>query len=150
MTTKNELPDIFKNVQVNEQLNLLEQKALNIISDMSKQYVEWTTNDVLKLKKLMEQIYLLTDTEQETLIRNDLYRTAHDIKGQGTTFDYPLMSDLGAHICALIKTTSSFKKHHLDIISKDIDDMLLVLTKKLQGDGGQLGANISNRLQTEN
>jgi chemotaxis protein histidine kinase CheA len=147
MTLNDELPDIFKNSATNLPLEDLEQKALDIIANMSQKYTEWTTNDVLKLKKLFEQIQNSSKKEQDELILGDFYRTAHDIKGQGATFDYPLMSDLGAHICTVIKSTNTFQKTHLTIFKQDIDDMSLVLEKQLSGDGGVIGKQISNRLK---
>lgn len=147
MTTTDDLPDIFKNTATDVSLSELEQKALDVIADMSRKYIEWAGNDVAKLKKIFEQIQQLTGSEQDTLIRGDFYRTAHDIKGQGATFDYPLMSDLGAHLCTLIKTTDTFDKTHLTVMVQDIEDMSLVLEKGLQGEGGQIGADILKRLK---
>lgn len=147
MTLNNELPDIFKNSSANLPLEDLEQKALDIIADMSQKYTEWAMNDVLKLQQIFKQIQDLPKKEQETLIRGDFYRTSHDIKGQGATFDYPLMSDLGAHICTLIKSKNTFNKTDLDILKQDIDDMSVILEKKLSGDGGMVGNHISNRLK---
>ena len=57
------------------------------------------------------------------------------------------MSDLGAHICTVIKSTNTFPKTHLAIFKQDIDDMSLVLEKQLSGDGGVIGKQISNRLK---
>ena len=147
MNVKDELPDIFKNTSEDVSMDALEQKALDIIADMSKQYVVWARGDVAKLKELLKQAHSLTGQEQENLIRGDLYRTAHDIKGQGATFDYPLMSDLGAHICTLIKTTDAFDETHLAVITQDVEDMEQVLENQLQGDGGQIGTYISTRLK---
>lgn len=147
MTVNDELPDIFKQTSTDISFDGLEQKALNVISNMSKKYIEWASNDVVRLKQLFEQMRNLAGQEQEDLIRSDFYRTAHDIKGQGATFDYPLMSELGAHICASIKTTDTFDEQHLNAFLQDIKDMEQVLEKQLQGDGGQIGAQISNRLR---
>lgn len=147
MTTTDDLPDIFKNTATDVSLSELEQKALDVIADMSRKYIEWAGNDVAKLKKIFEQIQQLTGSEQDTLIRGDFYRTVHDIKGQGATFDYPLMSDLGAHLCTLIKTTDTFDETHLTVMIQDIEDMSLVLEKGLQGEGGQIGADILKRLK---
>ena len=147
MTTTDDLPDIFKNTATDVSLSELEQKALGVIADMSRKYIEWAGNDVAKLKKIFEQIQQLTGSEQDALIRGDFYRTAHDIKGQGATFDYPLMSDLGAHLCTLIKTTDTFDETHLTVMVQDIEDMSLVLEKRLQGEGGQIGADILKRLK---
>ena len=147
MTINDDLPDIFKNTVSDVSLGELEQKALDVIADMSRKYIEWASNDVAKLKNIFEQIQNLTGPEQDALIRGDFYRTAHDIKGQGATFDYPLMSDLGAHLCTLIKTTDTFDETHLAVMAQDIEDMALVLAKKVQGEGGQIGTRISNRLK---
>ena len=147
MTVNDELPDIFKSVSTEGSSFELEQKAMDIIADMSKKYVQWATNDVVRLKQLFEQIQNLTSSEQDALIRGDFYRIAHDIKGQGATFDYPLLTELGAHICSLIKTTDVFDERYLAVFEQDIADMMQVLEKQLQADGGQIGERISNRLK---
>ncbi|MBR4927824.1 MAG: hypothetical protein IKY98_05815 [Alphaproteobacteria bacterium] len=148
MDYTDELPDIFKNASC-EPVSSSEQKskAQAVISDLSAQYPSWAKTDVQKLKHLYVEACRICGQNRDELVRGSLYRTAHDIKGQGATFGYPLMTLLGAHLCAYIKKTTEFSDENLTTLLDDINDMEIVLEQKLIGDGGDAGKQILNRLK---
>ena len=151
MAQENDLPNIFKNASLtsSQQINTLEQQAMDIITDMSKQYVDWTQADITKLKNALKMAQTLTGKDLDAFIRSDLYPTLHDIKGQGTTFGYPLMTALGTHACAIVKENQNLTATHLAQIAQDISDMHLVLEHQLTGSGGTIGEKITERLQKD-
>ncbi len=148
MTSHNDLPDIFKKNTVNltSSKNALEQQALEIINSMSGAYPTWTLPEVEKLQTRLKRAEALMETDLDAYIRSDLYPIIHDIKGQGTTFGYPLMTALGTHACAVVKENECLTHHHLALIAQDVFDMHYVLTNHLEGQGGELGEKITNRL----
>ena len=149
MDYTDELPDMFKNTPSKSTFSLTQEiEAQAVISDLSAQYPSWAMSDVKKLNRLYDEAYHTNGSTRNELIKGDLYRTAHDIKGQGATFGYPLMTELGAHLCTYIKNTSNFSDEKLSLIATDIHDMENVLEQKLIGDGGQTGKQILNRLKS--
>ncbi len=147
MDYTDELPDMFKNAPCEHSFSLAhETEAEAVISDLSAKYPSWAMTDVQKLKLLHENACKISGLARDDLVRGDLYRTAHDIKGQGATFGYPLMTQLGTHLCAYIKSTPTFSDESLNTIKADIDDMETVLEHKLVGDGGDMGKQILNHL----
>lgn len=134
MVQQNELPDIFRNTVSTKKTNDLEDAAAAVIASMSEQYPIWTLKELEKADRLYQQILSLNNTEQNNLIRGDFYRIIHDIKGQGSTFGYPLMTTAGAYLCTLIKTHSVFSSNDLNKIADILQFMHSVLEQKLSGD----------------
>ena len=151
MSHATELPDIFKNASTpqNQQQKTLEQQALDIISGLSAQYLDWTTTAVKKLQEALNTAHTLAGPDLDAFIRNNLYPTLHDIKGQGSTFGYPLMTTLGTHACAIVKENALLTTDHLSEIAKDIADMHTVLEQRLTDNGGQIGKKITQRLKKD-
>ncbi|MGN1063253.1 MAG: hypothetical protein ACI4QM_02905 [Alphaproteobacteria bacterium] len=155
MSVTTDLPEIFqKNAADTDQKQAytpssVEKQASDLIFEMSKKYPDWALSDVANLKRLLNDARSLTGTVRERLIREDLYRTAHDMKGQGATFGYPLITDVAAHLCAYIKKATCFEWLQLSDIQKDITDLEHILSHKLSGDGGETGLSIRQRLQTD-
>ncbi len=153
MSDFSELPPIFQQkketTSSQNEVNSMEKKASDVIADLAQKYPSWAITDVLKLKKSLNDAKSLSGEARIHLIQTELYKTAHDIKGQGATFGYPLMTELGAHLCRFIKSSSKFDREEMDQIKQDIDDMERVIREKISGDGGQVGYLILGRLQGE-
>lgn len=70
---------------------------------------------------------------------------AHDIKGQGTSFDYALMTALGKSLMALMDSAPTIEA--LPVLQAHLRAMTLVIARAMTGDGGKLGSELLVRLQ---
>lgn len=68
-----------------------------------------------------------------------LFRMAHDLKGQGSTFNYPLITRLGAALCRFIDETDDFAAPETTIIRKFVDAMRVIADHRIRQDGGNTG-----------
>lgn len=129
MTSLSEIPDIFKNESFgsDEEAQALATQADTVIQNLTKTYLESTQIGIDELNHLLSDAHHLNDSDRTALIKGVFFRTAHDLKGQGSTFGYPLITDLGAHICAKIRSKENFSSDDLDILQLDIDDMQKIL-----------------------
>ena len=76
-------------------------RAEDALRSMSGSFQEWLEADVAKLQAARAQ----GDAEgwtEKTL--EALFSVAHDIKGLGATYDYPLATSIAASLCRLIET----------------------------------------------
>jgi chemotaxis protein histidine kinase CheA len=82
-------------------------------------------------------------------IMRDLFRTAHDIKGQGTTFGYELLSIIAASLCTLLTTqkTKVTQERVAALIEAHVTAIELVTNKKITGAGGRQGEELVDQLQ---
>lgn len=125
----------------------LERLAMEAMSDLSAKFPAWASGDVQKIKQYLGEASGVFKQERTDLIRTKVYPKAHDLKGQGTTFGYPLITDIGSHMCKLITSKTSFTSNDLIILKNDAQMMETVLWKKLKGDGGEKGAEILRKLK---
>lgn len=125
----------------------LEKMAMEAMADLSAKFPAWASGDVQKIKQLLIQANELYDQQRTDLIRQKVYPKAHDLKGQGTTFGYPLITDIGSHMCQLITTKSNYTPKDVRTLQQDVLMMETILWKKLKGDGGLKGAEILEKLK---
>ncbi len=125
----------------------LEKLAMEAMSDLSAKFPAWASGDVQKIKQYLAEASGTFDEERTTIIRQSVYPKAHDLKGQGTTFGYPLITDIGSHMCKLMTSKTSFSSADLQQLKDDANMMETVLWKKLKGDGGVKGAQILEKLK---
>jgi HPt (histidine-containing phosphotransfer) domain-containing protein len=78
--------------------------------------------------------------------REELYRLAHDMKGQGGTVGYPLISAIGASLCRFLEGRPTLDRAALAVARRHVDALRTVIASRLSGDGGARGAELIQRL----
>lgn len=135
-------------VQVTEggvDLDALE-KAEALIAGLQGNYLEWVEGDLSKLQTTY-QAALDVEGAQRRAALGDVFSVAHDVKGQGGSFNYHLMTAIGNSLCRFIeKLPGDVSRAQMDAIKVHIDAMRLVIAQRLEGDGGKTGANLMRGL----
>lgn len=146
------VPDFFReNAEKDNktEAEILAQKANQAISGLVGQYLEQTTNDVRVMKELLEKAKKASAKKRFALVREDFFVKVHDMKGQGSVFGYPLLTELGAYACDFLRNKKEITDADLDILVQVVKDADLVLQDDLTGMGGQAGADIRAHLTRE-
>ncbi len=125
----------------------LERLAMEAMADLSAKFPAWASGDVQKMKQLLGEARGVFKQARTNIIRQDIYPKTHDLKGQGATFGYPLITDIGSHMCRLILSKTNYTADDLVVLKNDLQMMETVLWKKLKGDGGSKGAEILRKLK---
>ncbi|MFO0998298.1 MAG: Hpt domain-containing protein [Alphaproteobacteria bacterium] len=66
---------------------------------------------------------------------HDIHRAAHDMKGQGATFNYPLVTTLGASLCRLVKGRTSLTDGEKQLVDAHVDALRTILEGEVAGEG---------------
>lgn len=154
MTTNDELPAIFqapsnKNYK-NETTSMaqtVEEQAAAVISELSEKYPAWAMGDVLKLKRFFNDAHSVSGPARAQVIKEELYRVSHDIKGQGGTFGYPLMTEMAASLCDFIKSHEIFEREDMAFIKEHIDALEMILNEKLAGNESEKGRLLCEKIK---
>ncbi len=117
-------------------------RAENVIIKLADDYLDWAKSDLIRLQYTYEQLIENVDNRQENL--DLMYTLVHDMKGQGGTFGYTLMTRVGDQLCRFIDHLDDTVSISLqdETIQIHIDAMRMVLTSKIRGDGGDLGKQV--------
>ncbi|TXH38725.1 MAG: hypothetical protein E6Q98_02660 [Rhodospirillaceae bacterium] len=107
-------------------------RARAAVEALARDYINWARADIDACQKCLDQAVAQPD-QRETHIRT-LFAVAHNIKGQGTSFGYPLMTRIGQSLCHLTRTGRPFADGDLSLIAAHLAALRQVLEKTRPGD----------------
>lgn len=161
MTSNLELPEMFQKIaqdnfpqsnQPDTQSPLPQtttaqlEQANAAIAALAKEYPIWAARDIVKMNQALQDARTVSGAERDRLIRKELFKIAHNAKGQGATFGYPLITQIGEHLCRYIERIPEFQNDEILIIRDHVNAMDTILKEKLTGDGGETGQELLNQL----
>lgn len=119
------------------------EKALN---KMSEDYPDWVSGLIVKLQ---EQHGRCVDTpEKRHEFFEEINHIAHDMKGQGGTFGYPLITQFSDSLYGFTtKRPGEISDNQIELVKSHIDSMRAVIRGRVSGDGGEIGAKLSESLE---
>lgn len=113
-------------------------KANATIEKMTQDFPNWAIKDVDSLDQLLEEFAGSHDTAR----MKDIYKIAHDMRGQGGSFGYPVITGIAGSFCNFVNALEEKDPSALEILQAHTKSMRAVLQNKISGDGGPLGAKI--------
>ena len=139
-------PNVLKAKMGNGKLDLSAvQRAEQAIDDLKGEFTGWVIDDVNRLVEA-QQAYA-KQSNVETL--GDLYRAAHDLKGQATTFDFPLMSRVASSLCKLTDDTTYGLPLPLTLIDAHIDAIKVIVRDNLKDPSDQMATVLAAELERQ-
>lgn len=112
-------------------------RAEDVIAGMIDGYLEWVTEDLKKIDAAYQKLKAATGNHKKEL--DAVFRVSHDIKGQGGSFGYDLMTAIGNQLCRLIEGIDRVGPDEMEAIRIHIDSMKLVIGNDMRGQGGEAG-----------
>jgi hypothetical protein len=109
-------------------------------------YTEWARIDVDNTQVLLDAAKKGPEGRREQL--DHLYAAMHNIKGQGTSFGYPLVTRIGQSLCRLVAPGRALDEAGLAVAQAHLDALKLVLAQKIAGKGGEVGDKLAARLES--
>lgn len=114
------------------------------IASASAGFTEWAGADVAEALAAVDRLEGDGDSEEA---KNLIFRVAHDLKGQGTTFGYPLTTQIAGLLCDLIRLTSSSPSaDRVSVIRAHLSALSLVLKQKIKGEGDAAAQHLVEKL----
>jgi HPt (histidine-containing phosphotransfer) domain-containing protein len=121
-------------------------RAQAAVADLAKTYRPNTTADLDRCAALLKGAR--EDASRRGGSIKDLYNIAHNIKGQGSSFGYPLVTRIAHSLCTLVRQEREFADADLDVVQAHLDALRLILAKDIKGEGGEAGGKLAARLET--
>src|ERR1700752_2328849 len=109
-------------------------------------YTEWARIDVDRTQALLDAAKREPVGARAQL--DLLYAAMHNIKGQGASFGYPLVTRIGQSLCRMIAPDRPVEGAFIKIAQAHLDALKLVLEKKIAGKGGEVGEKLAARLES--
>lgn len=119
--------------------------AEKALTKMSEDYPDWVSGLVVKLQ---EQHGRCVDSPE---MRHDCFEEinhiAHDMKGQGGTFGYPLITSFADSLYGFtVKRSGEITDNQIELVKSHLDAMRAVIKGRVSGDGGEIGKKLTDSL----
>jgi CheY-like chemotaxis protein len=115
---------------------------------MENDYADWVRGS---LKQLSEALSEARSDDSGILKINaailKINKIAHDLRGQGTTFGYPLITSFAKSLYEVTLEPGDTDERLLDLITAHVDGIGAVIREKIKGDGGGLGRELIRSLE---
>jgi len=122
-------------------------RAEAAVANLAQDYASWALADVAKARTALAAA--IDDPAGRGQHVDALFRVGHDLKGQGTSFGFPLVTKIGHSLCALTRDRAfSYENKHLDLAKSHLDALDLILTKGIKGEGGKVGRELVAKLES--
>lgn len=123
------------------------ERAEKVISSLSEDYLVWVDEDLHRLQGLYELLEKTPPADAGPVLR-ELFSVAHDMKGQGGSFGYGLVTVIANMLCRLVeKLEGDWRVHYLAVIKVHVDALRLVISERMEGDGGRAGERMISGLE---
>lgn len=120
---------------------LVVQAAEARIQDLVGDYAVWVKNYLDTMGRSYKALCRRDeDPKPHVLAINQI---AHELRGQGGIFDYPLLTSFGRSLYnATLDTRGEITDNRLKLIEAHIDALRVVFNKRVRGTGGKVGAEL--------
>lgn len=104
-------------------------RAEKALEELSVEFDDWLAEEVTRLLAARDSVKSGGDTSESY---DELYRAAHDLKGEGDTFGYPLVTELCGLLCKLIDSAADRSAIPLTLVDNHVDAIHIVMRDKIK------------------
>lgn len=121
-------------------------KAEEALKGMSAQFGQWLQDEITKLEAAQNAIRAEGLNSQTA---EALYFRAHDLKGLGSTYQYPLVTRLAGSLCKLLDDPTRRAEAPVRLLDAHIDAIRAVVRDQIQTDEHPTGRVLAEALEAE-
>lgn len=119
-------------------------KAEALFAKATEDYPDWVSSTIQQLVELHLRCLAEPKIRHESF--DKISHIAHDLKGQGGTFGYPLITSFATSLYRFSSLKNDVDEDHVEIIKSHIDAMRAVIRDRVSGDGGKIGVELARGL----
>ncbi len=121
-------------------------KAEEALKAMSAQFGQWLQDEIVKLEAAQAAI---RNQGLNVSTAEGLYFRAHDLKGLGSTYQYPLVTRLAGSLCKLLDDPARRVDAPVHLLDAHIDAIRAVVRDQIQTDEHPTGRTLAEALEAE-
>lgn len=95
---------------------------------LKSEFAEWVVDDVNRLSACRDRFA----EQKDAKTRIDLFRASHDIKGQATTFEFPLVAQVATSLCKLIDALPAAESIPLHLVDAHVTAIRIIFRDKIK------------------
>jgi HPt (histidine-containing phosphotransfer) domain-containing protein len=120
-------------------------RAQAALNELSSDFAAWMQDECDRLNAARQNVKTNGFSKQNI---DEIFRAAHDIKGDAATFGYPLVAPIAESLCRLIEHTPDARKIPLALLDQHVDAVRAVVREHARPDIDGIASALNGRLQT--
>ncbi|GAA0395523.1 hypothetical protein GCM10009093_22580 [Brevundimonas terrae] len=121
-------------------------RAEEALKTLSSQFGQWLQDEMVKLEAAENAIRSEGYNAQTA---EALYFRAHDLKGLGTTYEYPLVTRVAGSLCRLMDDAEHRLNAPWPLIEAHISAIRAIVRDKIQAEDHPVGRELAEALEAE-
>jgi len=121
-------------------------KAEAALKSLSANFAEWLQDELSKLEAARARIKTEGLTPQST---ENLYLRAHDLKGLGSTYEFPIITRMAGSLCKLIDDPDKRTNAPLFLIDAHIDAIRASVRDNIRDETNPVGKHLAEELEAQ-
>lgn len=119
-------------------------KAEAALKSLSGNFSQWLRDEVAKLEGARQRV---RDEGVSAETMEFLYLRAHDLKGLGTTYEFPIITRIGASLCKLIDDKEKRLSVSIALVDAHIDAIKAAVRDEIKTDDHPVGRVLVEELE---
>lgn len=120
-------------------------RALNATKELTTGYQGWAVDDLQDLWHLFLETVKTKSANRKKIQK--MFDVCHEIRGEGGTFGYPLISIVGDSLCKYLDLKHTMAGKELDVVRIHILSLKAIFRQKLAGPQSELATTVTELLQ---
>jgi chemotaxis protein histidine kinase CheA len=113
------------------------------MENLKSEFAEWVVDDVERLSACRDRFAESKDAKT----RGALFRACHDIKGQATTFEFPLVARVAISLCKLIDALPEAETIPLLLIDAHVTAIRIIFRDKIKDTSNPMALELLKELE---
>jgi HPt (histidine-containing phosphotransfer) domain-containing protein len=119
-------------------------RAEAALAQLSGEFAAWMHAECERLETARQNASREGLTEK---IHTELFRAAHDIKGEAATFGYPAVADAAESLCRLLEHTPEISRIPLALVEQHVDAVRAITREHARTDLASVAGALNRRLR---
>ncbi len=120
-------------------------KAERALEDVKPQVAAHVQGEVTRLQALMSTVSASQGHDRAAL--DEMFRVGFELKGQGTSAGFNLVTRFGDSLCRYIETLRQPGPKEIAILKAHVDSIAAIMARGIQGDQNPIGLAIAAELE---
>jgi chemotaxis protein histidine kinase CheA len=120
------------------------ERAERAVKSMEKDYAIWAQDDLAALEDAFARFRAKSDDPAASL--RTMFRIALDMKGQGASFGYQMITRIADLLAAFLETHEALGPFDCEVVAAHLAAMRAVFAQEVRGDGGMVGTALVDSL----
>ena len=119
-------------------------RAEAALAQLSKDFAEWMQAECERLEAARQDVMRQGFTEKT---HGELFRAAHDIKGEAATFGYPAVVGVAESLCRLLEHTPDWSRIPFTLVEQHVDAVRAIAREYSRTDLAAIAGALTRRLR---